>query len=62
MEMVNPISLTRGEYWLLEAVVEEAVPVRFLFSKSASEIFNKPSHGLDLNSLAGALRKLHADR
>ncbi|WP_406698838.1 hypothetical protein V5E97_08130 [Singulisphaera sp. Ch08] len=49
---------TRGEYWLLETVVEGGRPVLFLRSPWIEAIFNKPGHGMDRQSLVEALERL----
>lgn len=57
-------SLTRGEYWLLETVVEHSVPLCFLDYAAydrpdcIEEMFNKPGHGLDRSQLIKALTRL----
>lgn len=56
--------LTRGEYWLLETVVEHAVPLCFLDPANydrpdgIEEMFNKPGHGLDRPQLIEVLTRL----
>lgn len=50
--------LTRGEYWLMETVVEHAVPLAFLWGYRSEEIFNKPGHCLSRRGLVGGLRRL----
>jgi hypothetical protein len=39
-------SLTRGEYWLLESVVEAGIPLCWLAWDSLDEAINKQGHGL----------------
>lgn len=57
-------SLTRGEYWLLQSVVEYPWPLCFLASEnyhghnSIEQMFNKPGHGLKRDRLIGTLDKL----
>jgi hypothetical protein len=57
-------SLTRGEYWLLQTVVEWACPLCFLDSEgyhdphSIEQMFNKPGHGLNRDRLIATLEKL----
>ncbi len=56
--------LTRGEYWLLEAVVDHSVPLCFLDPATydrrdgIEEMFNKPGHGLDRSLLIEVLTRL----
>ncbi len=45
-ESMNP-SFTRGEYWLLEAVVDGQCPLCFVAGAHVEEMFNKTGHGLD---------------
>lgn len=53
------ISFTRGEYWLLEAVVDALTPVDWIAAENAAEILNKRAgHGLNSNALAGILMGL----
>ncbi len=51
---------TRGEYWLLETVVEGRCPLCFLrgTENHLYELFNKPGHGLDRHSLVDAIGRL----
>jgi len=49
---------TRGEYWLLETVVEMGVSVRSLASDDVALGFNKPSHGLSRPALARTILSL----
>ncbi len=55
--MLNP-SLTRGEYWLLEAVAEFALPIRVLESPRIGEALNKPGHGMSRSLLVETMRNL----
>ena len=56
--------LTRGEYWLLETVVDLRVPLHFLEADGYSEnssielMFNKPGHGLARAQLLECLHDL----
>ena len=56
--------LTRGEYWILETVVEMAVPLCFLATDhydspdGIAEMFNKTGHGLDDAQLLATLAAL----
>ena len=43
--MINP-GFTRGEYWLLEEVVEAATPISWLASENLEETLNKTGHGM----------------
>src|SRR5687767_10867198 len=47
--------LTRGEYWLLNSVVDSMCPVSFLISKNIKELFNNPGHRLDRSRLVETL-------
>lgn len=58
--LVNP-SFTRGEYWLLEAVVELPVPICFLAREGMEDIFNKKGHGMDRALLVETMAKLFND-
>jgi hypothetical protein len=44
-ENTNP-SFTRGEYWLLETVVEHAVPIGWLDWEDLEIALNKQGHGI----------------
>ncbi len=52
--------LTRGEYWLLETVVDGAWPLCFVARTNAEEVFNKPGHGLERAALIETLESLFA--
>lgn len=49
---------TRGEFWLLETVVERGCPLRYLKEPAASQALNKPGHGLDRAALLDTLERL----
>jgi hypothetical protein len=53
----NP-RLTRGEYWLLESVVEFPIRLNFLSHKHLGEALNKEPHGMDKELLIETLFKL----
>jgi len=59
-EMINP-SLTRGEYWLLEAVAELPIPVSWLDHVDMEEILNKTGHGMDRFLLVQTMQKLFTE-
>jgi hypothetical protein len=44
-------SFTRGEYWLLEAVVEYRVSIAMLASEDVAVALNRSAHGLDRREL-----------
>lgn len=50
--------LTRGEYWLLETVVEARIPLCWLDWASMEEALNKQGHGLDRPRLVYTLHQL----
>lgn len=58
--MVNP-SFTRGEYWLLETVVELPVPICWLNWDGMEEALNKKGHGMDRSLLIETMSKLFKD-
>jgi hypothetical protein len=47
--------LTRGEYWLLNCVVDSTCPLSFLINKNIEELFNNPGHRLDRSRLVETL-------
>lgn len=49
---------TRGEYWLLDTVVEFRFPVRDLIADNLEEILNKKGHGLTRDTLIETLHRL----
>jgi hypothetical protein len=49
---------TRGEYWLLETVVEGGRPLRYLNEPGVENALNKPGHGLGRESLIETLFRL----
>jgi hypothetical protein len=51
-------ALTRGEYWILEAVVEVGLPLSWLARESLAEAVNKPAHGLTYAALVSTLDTL----
>lgn len=53
--------LTRGEYWILESVVEFQLPLGVLVNKEIELALNKESHGLDRKSLVKTLERLFAE-
>lgn len=63
------ISLTRGEYWLLETVVLHGCRLCLIFAETfgpnghegLSCEFNKPSHGLDFEELLSTLLRLQTE-
>lgn len=58
--MLNP-SFTRGEYWLLEAVVESALPICWLDWAEIEEALNKSTHGMDRSLLIETMYKLFTE-
>lgn len=48
-------SLTRGEYWLLNNVVDSTCPICFLVSNQTEELFNNPGHRLSRKRLVETL-------
>lgn len=48
--------MNRGEYWLLEAVVEFPVGLSSLVHPQIEVFFNKPGHNMERGTLIGALR------
>jgi hypothetical protein len=52
--------LTRGEYWLLNCVVEAGCPVKFLVSDDIEELFNKRGHLMERQRLIETLCELHS--
>ena len=50
--------LTRGEYWLLDTVVEFRFPVLGLMASNLEEILNKKGHGLTRDALIETLHRL----
>jgi hypothetical protein len=54
---MNP-RFTRGEYWLLETVVEGSRPLCFLPEPGVSQALNKPSHGMHSVMLMDTLEGL----
>jgi hypothetical protein len=55
--MIIP-SFTRGEYWLLETVVEVATPITWLDSEHIEELLNKKGHGMSRSLLVNTMHKL----
>jgi hypothetical protein len=51
---------TRGEYWLLEAVVRSPLELPLLLDKDLETALNKENHGLDRENLAKTLNNLSA--
>ena len=51
---------TRGEYWLLETVVESQFPVSDLMANNLEEILNKKGHELTQDALIETLHRLIA--
>ncbi|RPI78200.1 MAG: hypothetical protein EHM41_26000 [Chloroflexi bacterium] len=56
--MKRELRLTRGEYWLLETVVEARIPLCWLDWPSMEEALNKQGHGLDRSRLLRTLYRL----
>lgn len=52
--------LTRGEYWLLESVVEFRLGIHALIRPNLGELLNKPPHGLPASRLPDVLTDLFA--
>ena len=52
--------LTRGENWLLNAVVEAGVPLKFLASDDVEGLFNKRGHLMERAKLIELLCGLHS--
>lgn len=57
---LNP-SFTRGEYWLLETVVQGRVPLCWLDWEQLEEAINKQGHGMSRPVLVDTLNRLFAD-
>ena len=55
--MINP-SFTRGEYWLLEAVVQFNLPIWWLYWSEMELALNKTGHGMPRELLIETLHKL----
>jgi hypothetical protein len=55
--MLNP-SFTRGEYWLLESVVEYGLQISLLDSPDLGMALNKPGHGMPRALLVETMRGL----
>ena len=51
-------SLTRGEYWLLNNVVDSTCPICFLVSDQIEELFNNPGHRLSPPRLVETLTSM----
>ncbi len=49
---------TRGEYWLLETVVEGGRPFVYIHAPEFNQALNKTGHGLDRASLVDTLERL----
>ncbi len=49
---------TRGEYWVLETVVESLMPLSLLVAENLEELLNKTGHGLAQPALLEALDRL----
>ncbi len=58
--MINP-KLSRGEYWLLEAVAELAIPICWLDWDDLEMVLNKRGHGMDRTLLIETLLKLFSN-
>ncbi len=54
----SEVRLTRGEYWLLESVVTDAIPLNMLASSELAWILNKKEHGLIRQTLIETLVRL----
>src|SRR5687768_13425094 len=52
------VQFTRGEYWLLETVVEAQIPICWLVSVSIEELLNKQTHGLKRDEIIQTLNNL----
>jgi hypothetical protein len=50
--------MNRGEYWLLDSVVEAWYPLVWLVSDDVEGSFNKRHHGLERDELVGVLAEL----
>lgn len=53
-----PMSLTWGEYWLLESASKARIPFRYLFHPELPLVLNKPGHHLDELEVLDALERL----
>ena len=58
--MINP-SLTRGEYWLIEAVAEIMIQIRLLDRADLEIVLNKPGHEMDRGLLIETMQKLYSE-
>ncbi|MCK5217921.1 hypothetical protein KAR10_00255 [bacterium] len=58
--MINP-SFTRGEYWLLEAVSELALPICRLNWENIEEALNKTGHNMSRPLLVETMQKLFSE-
>lgn len=56
-ELPSP-RLTRGEYWLMEIMVEGAIPAGWLGRDDLVMLVNKPLHGLSLDELLATILEL----
>ena len=54
-------NMDRGEYWLLEAVVESWLPLDVLESPELEMCLNKTGHGLTHTELVDTLDRLFQD-
>lgn len=54
----SPMSLTWGEYRILEIAVHAWIPLRSLVHPRLTELFNGPGHHLDERELLDALERL----
>lgn len=52
------VRFSRGEYWLLEAVVEALIPICWLVSDEIEELLNKQTHGLKRDEILQTLNNL----
>jgi hypothetical protein len=50
--------MDKGEYWLLDSVVEAWYPLKWLASDEVELAFNRRRHGLSRDELTGALERL----
>lgn len=50
--------MEKAAYWFLDAVVEYKLPIRTLARPNLAEVLNRPSHGLDSQSLCALLLQL----
>lgn len=50
--------LTRGEYWILNLVIQQSYPISILTVPNPGEVFNRQGHGLTRNELIDSLECL----